>query len=371
MKVTRAAFRAQRARRFGTANPERMRLAFWERMVRDAEAARADEESEVETSVPGRWRTPYDVRCHFGLTGDYSGGPIWCFDRMGMSRTRLADGRVVCVAGEHEDYYDPDFCIYNDVVVLGPGGSVEIYGYPEDLFPPTDFHTATLLGGRLILIGRVGYNGERRPGTTPVFALDLDGYRIEPMPSIGEVPGWIFRHEAELDLDRGAIVVRGGEVEVQGLNDASGRVIRRNFDDFAYHVATGTWERLTARGWRHFSIQARERKTFMFTQRSGPVHDLMMSLQAQGGPAEDVFSCVELAAILPGSIAHEVETLEPFHGARIMVEGVPISIGREVDGIEVIVEGDLGPGRAETLAREILRRVEADSGVSCVLETLA
>jgi hypothetical protein len=33
-----------------------------------------------------------------------------------------------CIGGEHEDYYDPDVHIYNDVVVLGPGGEIEIYG---------------------------------------------------------------------------------------------------------------------------------------------------------------------------------------------------------------------------------------------------
>jgi len=39
--------------------------------------------------------------------------PIWCFKRVGNTRTRLPDGRIICVGGEHEDFYDPDFCIYN------------------------------------------------------------------------------------------------------------------------------------------------------------------------------------------------------------------------------------------------------------------
>jgi hypothetical protein len=41
--------------------------------------------------------------------------------------------------GEHEDFYDPDFCIYNDVFVHERDGSVAIYGYPESVFPPTDY----------------------------------------------------------------------------------------------------------------------------------------------------------------------------------------------------------------------------------------
>ncbi|WP_165220549.1 hypothetical protein [Aquisphaera insulae] len=371
MKVTRSTFQAQRTRRFGVANPERMRLAFWERMVRDAEAARADEEAEIETPGAGRWRTPYDVRCHFGLDGDYSVGPIWCFDRMGMSRTELADGRTIYITKKHKDYYDPDFCIYNDVVILRPGGSVEIYGYPEDLFPPTDFHTATLVGGRLILIGRVGYNGKRHPGTTPVFALDVSRYRIEPMSSRGEVPGWIFGHEAEFDPARGAIVIRGGEVEAPAPDDPSKRVIRRNFDEYAYHMDAAIWERLTTKGWRHFSIRLPRRKRFSFSDRPDLMRELMRSIHPDRDPAEDIFTYIEVAAIMPETIAYQAASLDPHQGARITVDGVPVSIGNDAGGIEIIVEGDLGGDGAEALAREILRRVEADCGRSCILETLA
>jgi hypothetical protein len=43
-----------------------------------------------------------------------SEAPVWCFDRFGQSCTPLPDGRTVWIAGEHEDYYHPDFFIYND-----------------------------------------------------------------------------------------------------------------------------------------------------------------------------------------------------------------------------------------------------------------
>ena len=43
-----------------------------------------------------------------------------------------------------------------------------------------------------------------------MFALDLATYRMEPLQSHGESPGWIFRHEAELTPD--GIVIRGGDV---------------------------------------------------------------------------------------------------------------------------------------------------------------
>ena len=47
-------------------------------------------------------------------------GPTWCFSRFGQSETVLPDSSRVLIAGEHEDWYDPDFHIYNDVVVIRP-----------------------------------------------------------------------------------------------------------------------------------------------------------------------------------------------------------------------------------------------------------
>ena len=81
------------------------------------------------------------------------GQAVWCYDRHGHSLTKLPDGRFIGIAGEHEDYYDPDFFIYNDVFIHDGAGRVEIYRYPQDIFPATDFHTATLVGDQIIIIG--------------------------------------------------------------------------------------------------------------------------------------------------------------------------------------------------------------------------
>ena len=59
--------------------------------------------------------------------------------RFGQSLTLLPDGPALQFGGEHEDYYDPDFCIYNDVFVHEGDGSITIYGYPESAFPPRVF----------------------------------------------------------------------------------------------------------------------------------------------------------------------------------------------------------------------------------------
>ncbi len=130
-------FAAQRTRRFGRANPERMNLPYWLDMIRCGLDA-------------------WSAAQRYGTETGRGDEPGWCAQRFGQSISFLPDGRIVQVGGEHEDYYDPDFCIYNDVFVHHPDGRIEILGYPEDVFPPTDFHSATLVGERLVLIGSLG-----------------------------------------------------------------------------------------------------------------------------------------------------------------------------------------------------------------------
>jgi hypothetical protein len=84
---------------------------------------------------------------------DFYGNPIWCNSREFATKTELPDGTVVQIGGEHEDSYDPEFMVHNDVIVyhLNPkdevstaDGKFEIFGYPQEVFPKTVGHTATL-----------------------------------------------------------------------------------------------------------------------------------------------------------------------------------------------------------------------------------
>jgi hypothetical protein len=123
----------------------------------------------------------------------------------------LPDGRIVQIGGEHEDSYMKDFCIYNDVFLHEPDGSIHIFGYSESVFPPTDFHTATSIGEFIYIVGSLGYYGKRQYGMTPVYRLHTKTFRMEPVIAGGEAPGWIFRHRA---LRSGAHEIRilGGEI---------------------------------------------------------------------------------------------------------------------------------------------------------------
>lgn len=159
--------------------------------------------------------------------------PTFSFDRFGRSITPLPDGRMVLIAGEHEDSYDPDFFIYNDVCVLDGLGGLDYYSYAAQDFPPTDFHSATLVGDAIWIIGCLGYMRQRQEDATPVYCLDLKSFKIEHIETSGDKPGWICRHSAKLEDNR--LVISGGK---RGLK------MRDNDARFALDLKTLGWSQL-------------------------------------------------------------------------------------------------------------------------------
>ena len=177
-------------RRFGKTNPEVMKVDFWEAMVRSGVSA-------------------WTARDTFNNTDNTEA--VWCFQRFGRTTTLLPDGRIIQIGGEHEDYYDVDFCIYNDIVVHQGNGKFTILGYPKHIFPPTDFHSATLVGKYIYIIGCAGYLDERVYAETPVYRLHCHTFKIEKVETTGEKPGWISRHKAFYQ-EPSQIYITGGKV---------------------------------------------------------------------------------------------------------------------------------------------------------------
>ena len=219
--------------RYGTANPEPVENELWDQAIKEDWSGYALRQHLGVDSTSGHRdhaHTPSTWR-------EATPGPFWSWRRFGRTSTALGDGRVIHVAGEHEDFYDPDFCIYNDVVVDYAGGRREFFLYPKDIFPPTDSHSATLVGRDLFLIGSLGYHDLRRPGETQVLKLDTRSLRIERVATCGENPGWISDHHGRTarsddDPDRRR---RGGDGGRQPAERPCVRARPRN-DDVA---ATG------------------------------------------------------------------------------------------------------------------------------------
>lgn len=337
MEISPELFQQQRRPRFGTANPERMHMAFWGWMIRGGEDI-----SKVREDPKFGGFGSYHAREVFKASPSREDGPVWTFSRYGATRTQLADGRVVCVGGEHEDFYDPDFCIYNDVVVFSSSNDVEIYGYPAEVFPPTDFHTATLVQNQLFVIGSLGYQNARHVSETPVYIVDLSEYRISKMRTLGDAPGWIHNHAADFDPN-GVVTVRGGQIVVERNGK---QVFQRNFDDYSLDIGSGEWRRVTNRKWHQFNVRQEDGKLFVLKQR------------------------LEIEALLPhGAKVLGKSSFNP-EFTRIDVEGVPIALTVGVRDIEIIVEDDLPAVALSEIADRVRAKAEAAIHRPCVLERI-
>jgi hypothetical protein len=344
-EITRELFEQQRSPRFGNENPERMHLELWEWMIRAADRVAGGSGTSHWNFEEGKLlgaQTPYAVRQMLNVELDCAAGPIWTFDRLGATQTTLADGRIVCVGGEHEDFYDPDFCIYNDVVVLGPAAEIEIYGYPKEVFPPTDFHTATLAGHEIIVIGSIGYKDARRYGYTPAYRLDLADYHMTELVSSGDMPGWISKHTARLE-GNDTIVITGGHAVLKG--DAQ-EVYRPNIEEYALDVGSGRWQRLTHRNWRQFGIRMERHGMFDINHWPTP------------------------KKLLPEGIEYSVVECDSLLGLRIMVRGVAVAVSIGVSGIKILVEGELARDLVDRIVESV--RLNAEKAVEgrCLLQEM-
>lgn len=143
---------------------------------------------------------------------------------MAYPSVRLADGRNISIADEHEDSHDPDFCIYNDVRVAYPenwhdsalAGTHDFYLYRPQDFPPTDFHTCDYYrscdgANQIVVLGNLSQRQLRKPGHTPVYVLDCGTMQITQVDQEqsglkndlgGYGPGWISGHKTRVvDLE--------------------------------------------------------------------------------------------------------------------------------------------------------------------------
>ena len=217
-----ADFRRYKSPSYGTSNPELMDNPFWRDMVKLGCNA-------------------YVARQHFNEPDPFTKpGVVWCNDRLGSSLASLPDGRFVQIAGEHEDHYDPDFYIYNDVVIYDGKGDFQIYGYPRNVFPPTDFHTVTLVGKWIYIIGCLGYQDQRCEGRTPVYRLKVDTWEIERVQTGGEMPSWIHDHRSTYEAQRNVIRVESGKVFVPVQGDLE---IIPNQESFELDLASFEWRK--------------------------------------------------------------------------------------------------------------------------------
>lgn len=182
--------------------------------------------------------------------------PFWSQERMGQSRTLLPDGRIILIAGEYEDYYDADFCIYNEVSVINTDGMIKVYSYPKTVFPATDFHTATLVGTadkqHIIIIGSLGYTDNRLYNHTPVYRLNIHDFTIQQVATRNSM-GWINHHHARLQDNR--IIITDGQLLIDDIAP-----LLDNIDMWVLNLTTLIWKNVTQRhrNWQRFYVRRQD-----------------------------------------------------------------------------------------------------------------
>ena len=360
--VTPELFRIWRSPRFGAENPERLTNPVWDWLVRSRISA-------------------YGASQRFEIAGSEPG---WSFARFGQSVTALDDGRVVHIAGEHEDHYDPDFHIYNDVVIQFPDDRIEIFGYPRDAFPPTDFHTATVAGDQIVVVGNLGYPNDRRPGTTQVVAIDRETLSSSVIETDGDSPGWIHDHSATLGDGR-SIIVTGGKIDA-GRSAAFD--FRDNGDDWRLDLGSRRWERLTDRQWREWHMSRADRQPmhlwrvrslarFRGVRWAAEFRDSMEqmiareheSVRAAYGtePDLDLF-----ASLFSPGLAHTPVLDNPNELAvhRIHVGGIVVRYVERMQAVKLVVEGRLPDEVCNALVEDLRRKLAALEHTEYVVEEL-
>lgn len=342
-EVTQALFLQWRSPRSGKSNPERMDNPVWDWLVK----SRLD---------------AFHANQAMNGPDPSVAGPGWSFDRFGQTSTLLPDGRTVWIGGEHEDYYDADFHIYNDVIVQHPDESLQFFGYPPATFPPTDFHTATLVEKRIIIIGCLGYPAERKVGQTFVATLNLENLAIEQVVTGGNPPGWINKHEAELSADQETIVVRGGRLQTEDEK----LPLLDNIDDWELNLKNWQWRQLTQRDWprRFISRQDGGRNHFWEIEQAvwshrlkqgNQFHTQMKELENMLGQRPDLKL---FDSLFRPPVPHEVlpNQEDEMHVFRIQLDDVVIRYAVEMYSVQLRVEGTLPESTTDALVADLVHK---------------
>jgi len=325
----------------------------------------------------------YQANQVFGGPSSMDAGPCWCFDRFGQSETTLPNGRIVYVGGEHEDFYDPDFYIYNDVVIVDTSGNIQILGYPTEVFPPTDFHSATLVDNGVILIGNLGYADARPSGQTQVLRLELDTWRISTIETFGDLPGWIHGHKAELSPDRSEIHITGGEVD-----RGEGQSLLENIDEWSLDLQTWRWKRLTHREWTRFILRRKDKKwNHLSEMRNSISQEVYERLAEQNNEFAKVYKQYGkflrqktvtlpdpklLETLYAPDVATEIigKDEEKYGVHRIRVGDVIVRYVEDSYSITVTIEGELPTDVVEQLRNDVTTKFAALERVPIACETI-
>lgn len=297
--------------------------------------------------------------------------PGWCFERFGQTETLLPDGTKIYIGGEHEDYYDPDFFIYNDVVRLRPDQTVEIFGYPADVFPPTDNHSATLIGDAIYIIGGLRYPEHRNDQETQVYRLGLNNLSIQQVETGGLAPAWLHNHEVEIDCGRKRIFCTGGYV-----THPTTQTRVENLTNWVFDLETCTWSVGETKAFTRWLVMREDESLNDLHKIEKVARASRSSLQglyvdqyraefeSRGHSVDPELFYTRFQPPVPHSLVEREPEDDAYNTHRIMIDGVVVRYVEDWYEIAVTVEGTLPPATIAALQRHGCETYSRLEGVS-------
>lgn len=352
-------YQAFKHQRFGTQNPTNITNPFYQWVIKHQLSAWDIQRNIVDCS---RNDANQDAK------------PIWCHARMGQSRTELPDGRIILIGGEYEDAYDPNFCIYNDVTVIHPNGNIITYNYPKSVFAPTDFHTATLVGDDIIIIGSLGYPVDRQYSHTPVYRLNTHSFKIEQVATRNSM-GWVHHHKSVLKDNR--IIVTGGQV----LIDDTAPLLD-NIDTWVLNLNTLIWKNMTnlGRKWQRFYVRRQDYKCLSLWHYKQLAYAMDLNNYQQVKQYSETIEDLtdrkpdlnSYRQLLIPPIDHDVvsafDNSDELSGydTTLYIDGIRVGYKTGDDScIQVIIEGKLSEDKLELLQQNLRHKLGKVENMAC------
>lgn len=360
IQVSESDIKKYRNPKFGTKNPTKIDSKFWQYGIAKRNENGTDEGYDGRLSA---YALNEKFNSNIKKESYCEKSPTWCFNRLGRTLTRV-DNKEIYIAGEHEDGYDPDFNIYNDVVVVDENDNIDIYTYPENVFPPTDFHSATLIKPETILIiGNLGYSKNRQHGKTQVLSLNIKTFEIQQIETFGENPGWIHEHRAVLSKDKQSVIINGGKIDEKDQD-----FLQDNLDTFALNLTDMKWSKITTYPFPNWSYARKDKKRnaineirsyYNYDHKREKDNYYKKSIWKALGylPAEKLLK--QLYDIDGFETEYIEKGFDDHRVVKIKINGVSIKIKEDWHTIKMVAEGEISEENLQKIQQGILKNLEA------------
>jgi hypothetical protein len=223
--------------------------------------------------------------------------------------------------------------------------------------------------------------------------LELNTWHISPIETLGDFPGWIHSHKAELSPDGNEIRIISGKVARD--NETS---LIENIDEWGLDLRTWQWKRLTSRKWARFVLHRKDGKwnhlsemQNLFWGKQMAERDKQYEAQykkdeaklkkqlGKGGFITGFFHSTLpdlklLETLYTPDVATEIVTKSPddeeYGVHRIRVGNVIVRYVEDSHNIQMTVEGELPSDIVEQLRNDLLQKFAALEGVPIVCQTV-